>query len=75
MSVRQVESDRRDGSVVRFGDLLLTRLFLGVGPAGRRPLGSGRGLLRRSDLLDHLDTVSDPEQRWRQFGQLTDCWR
>ena len=75
MSALQVESERRDGSTVRFGDLLLTRLFLDVGPAGRTPLGSGRGRLSRGDILEHLDTVSDPEERWRQFGGLADCWR
>ena len=71
--------------MVRFGDLLLTRLFLGVGPAGRVPPRCRRGvkpheetgqaLLGRGDLLRHLDTLLDPEERWQQFGELVDCWR
>jgi len=54
--------------MVRFGDLLLTRLILGVDPVSRWPLC-------RSDILKHLDTKPDPAARWRQFGQLTDAWR
>ena len=71
--------------MVRFGDLLLTRLFLGVGPAGRVPPRcrrevaqrgeTGQALLGRDDLLRHLDTLPDPAERWQQFGELADCWR
>ena len=35
LSPRQVRSDRGDGRMVRFVDLLITRLFLGVGPTNR----------------------------------------
>ena len=63
-----MKSDRAGGRVVRFGDLLLGRLALDISPVSRLPLS-------RADLLQHLETVADREERWRQLRQLTDCWR
>ena len=82
--LRQVKSAR---GTVRFTHLLVTRLLLGVGPAclgpprrGGSPRQPGqpratRPPLSRQDLLSHLATVSDRQERVRQFRQLVGAWR
>ncbi|KAF0291192.1 Eukaryotic translation initiation factor 4 gamma 3 [Amphibalanus amphitrite] len=76
----EVKSAGARGGTVRFGDLLLTRLVLGVSPAclGLPRCDGGswrRAPLGRADLLAHLATVPEREERLRQFRRLTAVWR